>query len=367
MHVEETRLGDLRTLFIHSPGATAASVQIWFRAGSALEDHDNQGIAHFLEHMFFKGTPTHPGPAIAQEVETFGGELNAFTSFDYTCYYINAPARQTHKALTLLLDMVANPMFKGEDFPAERDVVFEEYRRALDNPSQFHFMRLQEACFQGGYAHPILGRDDTIKAFSPEQLKAFRQRFYNLQNAMLVVAGDLKDRTEIEKLVRTFKLPHGEESKFGAFELKKTAQVSIHEKPIRQATLTIALEAPDYLDEKAAAEDLAINCLAHGETSRLYQALVAQSTVCNGVAGSTMYFAHKGAHMLKASFPIENLPKMLKLFEGTLAKALAGDLKEAEVDKIKNQYVASKIYERESIEAFAFSLGHGFAQNGDIF
>ncbi|MBY0516597.1 MAG: insulinase family protein [Bacteriovoracaceae bacterium] len=367
MQVEETLLGDLRTLFIHSPGSTASTVQMWFRAGSALENHDNQGIAHFLEHMFFKGTPTRPGAAIAQEVETFGGEINAFTSFDYTCYYINAPARKLSNALTILLDMVANPMFKADDFPAERDVVFEEYRRALDNPSQYNFLKLQESCFEGGYKHPILGREDTIKKFSQEQIKNFRESFYNPQNAMLVVAGDLAEKKSLEQLVASFKLPHGKKSDFEKFTVPTSPKIAIHEKPIRQATLTFVIPAPDYVDETASAEDLGVNCLAHGETSRLYQALVAQSSICNGIAGSTMYFANGGCHMLKTNFPVENLPKVLKTFEATVSNLLKGDLKEDEVNKIKNQYVASKVYERESIEAFAFSLGHGFAQNGDIF
>ena len=92
MQIQQLKLDNqLETLFVDSPGSTAASVQIWFRAGSALETKENRGIAHFLEHMFFKGTPTRPGAEIAHEVESFGGEVNAFTSFDYTCYYINTP------------------------------------------------------------------------------------------------------------------------------------------------------------------------------------------------------------------------------------------------------------------------------------
>lgn len=367
MQVTETKLADLRTLFIHSPGATASSVQMWFRAGSALEDSTNEGIAHFLEHMFFKGTPTRPGASLAQEIESFGGEVNAFTSFDYTCYYINAPARKIPHALTILLDMVANPMFKDEDFPSERDVVFEEYRRALDNPSQFHFMRLQENCFEGGYKHPILGREETIKAFSPDQLKTFRTRFYNTENALLVIAGDLTNKEELERLITTFHLPTGEKSHFEKFSLPQKSKINIHTKQIRQATLTIALSAPDYTDPSAAAEDLAINCMAHGETSRLYQALVAQTSICNGVAGSTMFFANRGCHMLKANFPVENLSKVLRTIENTLKLVLKEEFQDEEITKIKNQYVASKVYERESIESFAFSLGHGFAQNGDIF
>ena len=367
MQVDQVRLGDINTLFVNSVGATASTVQIWFRAGSALEGHENQGIAHYLEHMFFKGTPTRPGAAIAQEVESFGGEINAFTSFDYTCYYINAPSNKTGQALEILMDMVTNPMFKGEDFPSERDVVFEEYRRALDNPSQYHFMQLQKNCFEGGYQHPILGREDTIKSFSPEQLKDFRNRYYNLQNSMVVVAGDLNDREPLEKIIAKVRLPDGQSSAFGKFSLPTKPKIDVHAKPIRQATLTMAMSAHEYTDPAASAEDLGINCLAHGETSRLYQAMVAGSSLCNGIAGSTMYFANGGCHMIKTSFPVENLPKVLSAFHNTLDELLSEGPREVEVNKIKNQYVASKVYEKESLEAFAFTLGHGFAQNGDIF
>jgi zinc protease len=368
MKIDQIKLDNqLNTLFIHSPGCSAGTVQMWFRAGSALEQKDNQGIAHFLEHMFFKGTPKRPGPQLAHDIESYGGEVNAFTSFDYTCYYINTPSLFLDKSVDILLDMVANPLFSSEDIPAERQVVFEEYRRAMDNPSQFNFIQLQKASFTGGYAHPILGREDTILNFSEEQIRSFRENFYNLENALLVVAGDLKDREELERKIGSFRLPHGTKSNFGDFEINPKESVNIHEKDIRQATLTLCLQSPDYLNDKSAGQDLAINCLAHGETSRFYQALVAKTSLCNGVAGSTMYFAHGGVHMLKMSFPVENLPKVSKLFMSTLTDALAHGFKPDELTKIKNQYISSKIYERESIESYAFSLGHGFAQSGNIF
>jgi zinc protease len=368
MKIDQVQLTNkLNTLFIHSPGCSAGTVQMWFRAGSALEKKDNEGIAHFLEHMFFKGTPTRPGPMLAHDIESYGGEVNAFTSFDYTCYYINTPSLFLDKSVDILLDMVANPLFGEEDFPAERQVVFEEYRRAMDNPSQFNFIQLQKSSFEGGYAHPILGREDTITNFSPEQIRAFREGFYNLDNAMLVVAGDLKNREELENKISTYKLPHGKKSEFGKFELKNKSTINVHDKDIRQATLTICIQAPDYSNTKSAAQDLAVNCLAHGETSRFYQALVAKTSLCNGIAGSTMYFADGGAHMLKMNFPIENLAKVSKLFMATISESVLKGFKPEELTKIKNQYISSKIYERESIESYAFSLGHGFAQSGNIF
>lgn len=368
MKIDQVELSNkLKTLFIHSPGSTAGTVQIWFRAGSALEEKDNQGIAHFLEHMFFKGTPTRPGPKLAHDIESYGGEVNAFTSFDYTCYYINTPSPFMDKSLDILLDMVANPLFGEEEIPSERQVVFEEYRRAMDNPSQYNFIQLQKASFQGGYAHPILGREDTILNFSQEQIKSFRENFYNLNNAMLVVAGDLKDREALEAKINSYELPHGPSSSFGEFRVKKQDTVNVHEKDIRQATLTLCLQSPSYNDQRSAAQDLAINCLAHGETSRFYQALAAKTSLCNGVAGSSMYFADGGVHMLKMNFPVENLSKIEALFIQTLTEAVKEGFTEQELNKIKNQYISSKVYERESIESYAFSLGHGFAQSGNIF
>lgn len=368
MKIEQVTLdNELNTLFIHSPGCSAGTVQMWFRAGSALEQLDNEGIAHFLEHMFFKGTPTRPGPQLAHDIESYGGEVNAFTSFDYTCYYINTPSLFMEKSVDILLDMVANPLFGQEDIPSERQVVFEEYRRAMDNPSQYNFLQLQKSSFSGGYAHPILGREDTILNFSQEQIKSFRESYYNLENAMLVIAGDLKDRENLEKKIKSFRLPHGKKSKFEEFKVQPKESISIHDKDIRQATLTLSFQAQEYLNPNSAGQDLAVNCLAHGETSRFYQALVAKTSLCNGIAGSTMYFADGGVHMIKMSFPVENLAKISKLYLSTLKETLDKGFKQEELTKIKNQYISSKIYEKESIESFAFSLGHGFAQTGNIF
>lgn len=356
----------LKTLFVHSPGSTAGTVQIWFRAGSALEKKDHEGIAHFLEHMFFKGTETRPGAKIAHEVETFGGEINAFTSFDYTCYYINTPNIKLADSINILLDMVSNPLFKQEDLIPERNVVFEEYRRSIDSPSQFAFAKLQNSAFSGAYAHQILGREDTIKNFTREQLHFFRKNFYNLSNALLIVAGDLTDKTPIVNTIEGYKLPSGPESTFPEFELKKSATVDVHQKEVGMATLTMVIKSPTYSEKEAASEDLAINCLGFGETSRLYDSLVLDKSLANVASASTMFMAKGGAHFIRLVFPHKNMTELLKKFLVTITEAIDNGLSSEEIAKIKNQYLSSKIYEMESIESFAFSLGHSYAQNGDI-
>ncbi len=142
-YVMEKSKHGINTLYLESPGSPLSSVQIWFRVGSAFERLEDFGMSHFLEHMFFKGTKKRPGAKIAEEIEAFGGEINAFTSFDYTCYFANVPSQKTKNTVEILLDMVSAPLFFKETIPAEREVVLEEYKRSLDSPSQFAFSRLQ--------------------------------------------------------------------------------------------------------------------------------------------------------------------------------------------------------------------------------
>jgi len=357
---------NLETLFVNSPGSTAASVQIWFRAGSALETGKDKGIAHFLEHMFFKGTPTRPGAAIAHEVESLGGEMNAFTSFDYTCYYINSPNDHLPKMVEILLDMISNPQFKTSDIIPERGVVFEEYRRSLDNPGQFNFHKLQNSCFLKGYKHPILGSEKTIKNFSRDQLIKFRKNYYNLTNSLFVVAGDLKEKNKIISTIEKFKIPSGPRSEFPSFNLGPKPTITIHKKDVKMGRITMAFEAPKYSEENSACEDLAFNCLGHGETSRLYRALVSDTSMANASSAYTMFMNKGGVHFINIAFPMENLDKVFNSFEKLILNLLKKGFGKEEIQKIKNQYISSKIYDRETIESYSFSLGNGFAQTGDI-
>lgn len=367
MQHEQVRLANgLETLFIHAPGLTSASVQIWFRAGSSFESASEYGIAHFLEHMFFRGTKKRPGSKIAYDVESYGGEINAFTSFDYTCYYINSPLIKLEQTLQILLDMVSSPLFRVNDIVPEREVVFEEYRRSLDSPSQYSFQRLQKQCFLGGYKHPILGNEKTIKKFSQKQLRDFRQRYYNLSNALLVVGGDLSQKNKLIKVIEKFKLPKGPEAKSKALVINKKTSIDVFSKDVKMAQLNIVIQASDFLSENAPSEDLTMGCLGMGETSKLYQALVLNQTMANHASASTLFMNRGGAHMIRVSFPLENRDKVYKELLKALTQAAEKGFTEQDVKKIKMQYTASKLYDLESIEARAFSLGHGFAQNNDI-
>ncbi|RLA62452.1 MAG: hypothetical protein DRQ89_09455, partial [Epsilonproteobacteria bacterium] len=264
------------------------------------------------------------------------------------------------------LDMISYPQFKNSDITPERGVVFEEYRRSLDNSGQYSFHKLQDNCFLKGYKHPILGSEKTIKNFSRDQLIKFRKNFYNLTNSLFVVAGDLKEKKKIISTIEKFKVPNGPRSEFPIFKLGEKATTSIHKKDVKMGRITMAIEAPKYAEELSASEDLAFNCLGHGETSRLYRGLVTESSLANSTSAYTMFMNKGGVHFINLSFPMENYEKVIVDFEKIIKDLIQNGFGKDEIQKIKNQYIASKIYELETIESYAFSLGNGFAQTGDI-
>ena len=355
----------LNMLFIDVPGSSMGSIQIWFRAGSALEGPGNEGIAHFLEHMFFKGSEQRSGDDIAREVESFGGELNAFTSFDYTCYYINTPGSHLTQAVDILMDMVSHPKFKEEELIPEKDVVFEEYLGSLDDPNSYAFYQLQKSCFDQGYTHPILGNAKSIKNFHREQLLNFRKKFYNRNNSLLVVAGDLKKKNEIIDMMKNYRMPTGKSNTFPVFQLHATPRIDVHAKDVHHCQLNIAIESADYNQPDAPAEDLAISCLGCGESSILYKSMIARDTLADQATASTMFMNKGGFHQIKIIFPHDNLNKVLIRIKDILLKISANGFSHTDVNKIKNQYLDSKIYDQESLESFSFSRGQDYAQTGN--
>jgi zinc protease len=364
--VDYTNKSGLKCLFIKDPGAKTSSVQFWFRAGSALESKKEQGIAHFLEHMFFKGTKKRKGNQIAKDVESYGGDINAFTSFDFTCYYINCPGSKTTDSVDILCDMVCSPLFQETDIPAEREVVLEEFKRSIDSPSQYNFTTLQENFFSGGYSHQILGTKKTISSFSRKQLIEFRNKYYNKENSLLIIAGPDNEVEKTKRVLQKFSLPSGDLSKFKNLNIKQDGTTSIHEKHTSMATLTLVAQASSFDSKKAPYEDFVMGVLGFGESSRLYSNLVINKNIASSANASSMFMTKGGAHFIKVSFEPKDIKKVTKIIIDEINDLIKNGLNETEVQRLKKQYLSSKIYDLETTEAYAFSKGHGYAQNGDI-
>ena len=183
------------------PQAPVTCVDFWCRAGSAAETPAESGLAHFLEHMVFKGSERLGAGEFDLRVEALGGSSNAATGFDDVHYHVLVPPSAAAEAIDLLLDLVLAPRLDGQDFDMERQVVLEELAQSEDQPEEVAFQQLlSRACPGHAYGQPILGRREALEGHRAEAMAAFHQRLYRADNCCLAVAGPLGDGAILEHL-----------------------------------------------------------------------------------------------------------------------------------------------------------------------
>src|SRR5690348_1563161 len=200
-----TLSGGLRIVTERVPSVHSASVGVWVGVGSRDEGRTVAGAAHFLEHLLFKATPTRTAVNIAQAVDAVGGELNAFTAKEHTCYYAHVLDSDLELAIDLVADVVLNGRCEPEDVEVERDVVLEEIAMRDDDPEDAIVDVFLAALF-GGHplGRPVIGSADSVAAMTREQLRSFHMRRYTPERMVLAVAGNVEHRTVVSMARRYF-------------------------------------------------------------------------------------------------------------------------------------------------------------------
>ncbi len=191
MSVEVTKLANGLTVVSHAmPEVETISLGIWVGAGSRSEAAAEHGVAHFLEHMAFKGTARRSARDIAEEIEAVGGDLNAATGVDSTAYYARVLRNDLPLALDLLSDIILNPRFEGAELARERDVILQEIASSLDSPEDTVFDLIQEAAYpEQSLGRPILGTTSSVAGFTQDHLKSYLTTHYRARNMVLAAAG----------------------------------------------------------------------------------------------------------------------------------------------------------------------------------
>ena len=189
-------------LIVRPTNAPVAALQVWVDVGSIDEKPLEAGYCHFLEHMLFKGTRSRTTAEIAGTVEGAGGEMNAFTSFEYTVYHITLSNQRWELANEILADMVLGSTFEPKEFNPEKEVILEEIRRGEDSPDRQLYRGAYKMLYgNGGYGRPVIGFPTTVKNCTAAGLKAFWRRWYTPASMTLVVCGDV-DPQAVEHRVR---------------------------------------------------------------------------------------------------------------------------------------------------------------------
>ena len=361
--------------------APVVTHMVWYKVGAVDEDPGKSGIAHLFEHVMFKETDDIGPEEFTTIVQRNGGQLNAFTSWDYTAYYERVAKTQLERMMELeaerMTDLIINDDPEGP-FISERDVVKEERRQRIDNnPGVILQEDVMAALYQDHpYAITVIGKMDEVGALTPQDGLDFYTKWYTPAEAILVVAGDVTPeevRTLAEKTYGQIEVTETEPPARGWREVQPLAETQLitHSDPkVRQPEWDRWYLSTSYTQDKdfAYALDVALDVLGGGRTSRLYQALVEDQKIAVSASAGAWLSLHDAAPTVLSASPSEgvSLDALEEAYMAVVNDVLANGFTEEEVERSRNSLAASSIYQRDSQSSMANLYGRTLAVGGTV-
>ncbi|MFS4437211.1 M16 family metallopeptidase [Paracoccaceae bacterium GXU_MW_L88] len=342
----------LRIVTEHQPSLASATLGVWVEAGGRHERPEENGIAHFLEHMAFKGTARRSARQIAETIEDVGGYINAYTSKEITAYYARVLGEDVPLALDVIGDILTGSTLEPKEIESERGVILSEIGQSLDTPDDIIFDWLQETAYpEQAFGRTILGPAERVSGFSREDLSGFVSTHYHPERMILSAAGAV----DHDKIVKDAERLFGGMARAdrGGPELAHFEGGERRErKKLEQAHVTLAFESPGYRDADLYTAQIYTTLMGGGMSSRLFQALREERGLCYTI------FAQAGAHedtgmlTLYAGTGEKDLPELLNATMDELRRA-PGEITEEEVARARAQLKAGLVMGLESPSARA--------------
>ena len=329
----------LRIVTERMPGLQSASVGLWVTAGGRHERPEQNGIAHFLEHMAFKGTGRRSALQIAEEIEDVGGYINAYTSREVTAYYARVLEADTALAVDVLADILRNPLFEEREIETERHVILQEIGQAHDTPDDIIFDWLQEKAYpEQALGRTILGECDRVQGFGRDDLTAFVDEHYGPDQLILSAAGAVDHDTLVRQAEALFgdmtprRALIADTARFHGGEARRT-------KDLEQAHMALAFEAPGYRDPAFYAAQIYSIALGGGMSSRLFQEIREKRGLCYTIFAQNGAYADTGLTTIYAGTSGEEMPELAHLTVDEMKRA-AEDMSDAEIERARAQMKA---------------------------
>jgi zinc protease len=363
----------LRVLLIEDARSPIVSFQVWYRVGSRNEHRGATGIAHFLEHLMFKGTPSHGPKQFARLVEQNGGQDNAFTSQDVTSYYVDIAADKLDLVIDLEADRMQNLLLDPKEINSERQVVIEERRtRTEDDPSGFLGEEVSSIAFKAHpYGVPIIGWMDDIKRITPDEIRAFYKTYYVPNNAIVAAVGAFRADDALEKIKRRFgRIPRGKvpPPMLAVEPLQNGERRVIVKKQAELPIVYMAWHVPNHRSDDSVPLEVLSTILAGGRASRLYRDLVYQRQLALEAGGDNSYFSvDPNLFWFWATpMPGQTPEKLEAELSAHMERLKTEPVTDEELTRAKNQIEAAFVYQEDSIHQRAsllarFELIGGYA------
>ncbi|MFT9597104.1 M16 family metallopeptidase [Mesobacillus sp.] len=338
----------VRIVLEQIPTVRSVAIGVWIGTGSRNENPENNGISHFLEHMFFKGTKTRSAREIAESFDSIGGQVNAFTSKEYTCYYAKVLDNHAQYALEVLADMFFNSTFDSEELNKEKNVVNEEIKMYEDTPDDIVHDLLSQAVYgDHPLGYPILGTEETLQSFTGEKLEQYMHDTYRPENVVISIAGNVPES-----------FINNAEKFFGSYEASK--ETMEYEKPAFHATQASRKKETEQAHLCLGFEGLQIghsdvyslivlnNVLGGSMSSRLFQEVREQRGLAYSVFSYHSAYRDSGMVTIYGGTGANQLGVLYETIQDTLSKLRAEGITEKELNNSKEQLKGSLMLSLES-------------------
>ena len=346
------------TIIAEQMPVEAVNLNVWVNIGSAVESDNINGMAHFLEHMIFKGTEKLASGEFERRIEERGAVTNAATSQDYTHYYITTAPKDFVELANLQIEVVTNASIPDEAFERERLVVLEEIRRSEDNPRRRTFRKAMETAFNKlPYKRPVLGPEAVISQLQPQQMRDFHGSWYQPRSITAVAVGNLP----VEELIETIAEGFSQGSKHQGSAVNDAAVGVDRELPfteivrqefvdesLQKARLVMVWRVPgmQQLDETYGLDVLA-GVLGHGRTSRLVRDLREDRGIATHIAVSNMTNRLQGIFYISAQCTVENIPVVETAIANHIRKLQTEIVQDSEIARIRTRVANRFIFSNE--------------------
>lgn len=343
----------LRVVSHHMPHLETLSLGIWVATGARHESEPEHGISHFLEHMAFKGTARRTAQAIAEEIETIGGELNAATSLENTAYFARILKGDEGIALEILADILQNSLFDPGELEREREVILQEIAATRDSPDDIAYDLLQEAAFPDQpVGRPILGTIESVKSFDKPRLDAFLSHHYVPERMVVSAAGAIHHDFLVRHVEALFgALPRGLQRV--PVRAHYAGGVRWYQRRFEQSHLLLGFEAPSYHAEDFFAAQVFSGLFGGGMSSRLFQEVRERRGLCYSIYSSAWSMADAGLFSIHAATGADMMTELSEVVVGELAAVARTGAGDAEVSRAKAQLKAGLLMGLESSSARA--------------
>jgi predicted Zn-dependent peptidase len=365
--------GGLRVVTEQVPGARSAAVGVWVGVGARDETPALSGASHFLEHLLFKGTGTRSALDIAVAVDNVGGDLNAFTSREHTCYYAHVLGEDLPMAVELVCDVVTDAVIAPPDVESERGVILEEIAMRDDDPSDLVGDLFGEALFGSTpLGRPVIGDIATIETLRRDQIAGYYKRRYKPDNMVVAVAGAV-DHTEVVRRVRTAfgsrldsdatPVPPRAGTKPGRAPVRR---IAVTDRPTEQANLVLGMSGLARGDDRRYALGVLNNALGGGMSSRLFQEIREKRGLAYSVYSFSSQYAGAGQFGVSVGCHPGKVPEVLAIAREQLARVAEHGVSDAEVARGQGQSRGGLVLGLEDNSSRMSRIGKGELAHGEV-